>query len=352
MTQHLHLGSALRRVVFGLVLLIVAARVAAPYVIERVVNDKLDQLDGYTGHIDDVDLNLWRGAYEVENIVVEKTGGKVPVPFVALERLDLGVEWGALLDGSIVANVALIRPQVNFVKGPSKATSQAGTEADWQKTLEELVPLRINRFVVVDGEVHFRDFHSKPRVNVMIDHLNVKVSNLTNSKELSDTRVAEVSARANVMRSGRLSVDGDIDPFTKKPTFALKTRLDGLQLRQLNPFLKAYVNIDVEKGRFSLYSELRSRNGSFRGYVKPLIEELDVLDWKNEDERPIEKLWEGLVGGVAEIFENQQKDRLASKVPLAGQFNKPDVNAWQAILALLRNAFIEALRHGLDTKTA
>jgi len=83
MIQHLHLGSVLRRVVFGLVLLILAARVAAPYVIERVVNDKLDQLDGYTGHIDDVDLNLWRGAYEVENIVIEKTGGKVPVPFVA-----------------------------------------------------------------------------------------------------------------------------------------------------------------------------------------------------------------------------------------------------------------------------
>jgi len=349
MFEHFHVASTLRRVLLGLVVLIVAARVAAPYVIERVVNDKLSQLDGYSGHIDDVDLNLWRGAYEVEGLVIEKTGGKVPVPFIALERLDLGVAWSALLDGSVVATVALFRPEVNFVKGPTKATSQAGTEADWQKTLEELVPLRIDRFVVIDGEVHYRDFHAKPKVDVLIDHLNVKVTNLTNSKEISKSRVAELTARANVMRSGKLSIEGDIDPFTKKPTFALKTRLDNLQLKQLNPFLKAYVNIDVEKGRLSVYSDLKSRNGSFRGYVKPLIEDLDVLDWKNESERPIEKLWEGLVGGVAEIFQNQNKDRLATKLPLEGQFNKPDVNAWEAILALLRNAFIEALRHGLDT---
>jgi len=350
MREHLHLGSTVRRVAFGFVLLIISARVAAPYVIERVVNDKLRDLDGYTGHIDDVDLNLWRGAYEVEGIVIEKTGGKVPVPFLAIERLDLGVSWSALLDGSVVATVALFRPQVNFVKGPTKATSQSGADADWQKTLTELVPLRIDRFVVVDGEVHYRDFHAKPRVDVMIDHLNVKVSNLTNSKELSTTRVAQLTARANVMRSGKLAVDGDIDPFTKKPTFKLKTRLDDLQLRQLNPFLKAYVNIDVNKGRVSVYSDLVSRNGAFKGYVKPLIEDLDVLDWKREDERPIEKMWEALVGGVAEIFQNQNKDRLATKIPLEGQFNKPDVNAWQAILELLRNAFIEALRHGLDIR--
>lgn len=350
MLRHqLHLGTTLRRVLFALVLLIVAARVAAPYVIQRVVNDKLANLDGYTGRVGDVDLNLWRGAYEVEGIVIEKTGGKVPVPFLKIDKLDLGVAWSALLDGSVVATVKLVRPEVNFVKGPTKATTQSGAEADWQATLEELVPLRIDRFQVVDGEAHYRDFHSKPKVDVLVDTMNVLVTNLTNSKEISKTRVATLDVRARVMRSGRLSITGDIDPFKKKPTFALKTRLDKLQLKQLNTFLKAYVNIDVEKGTLSVYSDLTSRNGKFNGYVKPLIENLDVLDWKNETERPIEKLWEGLVGGVAEIFENQSKDRLATRVPLRGEFTAPDVGVWRAVLGVLRNAFIEALKHGLDS---
>jgi hypothetical protein len=352
MFERFHLGTVLRRVLLALVVLIIAARIAAPHVIEHYVNKELENLDGYTGHIDDVDLNLWRGAYEVEGIRIDKTGGKVPVPFVALERLDLGVSWRAILDGAIVAKVALFRPQVNFVKGPSKAQSQTGEEADWQQTLTELAPMRIDRFLIIDGEVHYRDLHAKPKVDVFIDHLNVTVSNLTNSKELSDTRVANLDVKANIMRSGVLTLGGDLDPFSKQPTFDIKTRLRNLRLSQLNPFLKAYVNVDVNKGRLSLYSELQASKGAFRGYVKPLIEDLDVLAWREEEERPLEKIWEGLVGGVAEIFQNQPNDRLATSIPLEGRFDQPRVDAWKAIFALLRNAFIRALRHGLEASSS
>jgi len=345
----LHIMSWTTRLLMALVVLIVAARLVAPYVVKSVVNDKLAHLEGYRGHVDDIDLHIWRGAYEAQGLKIEKLSGKVPVPFVSLECADLGVQWPALIHGAIVAKIALFRPEVNFVKGPTPATTQTGKGEDWQKQLEQLVPLKIDHFVVVDGEIHFRDTAAKPKVNVYIDHLNVNVSNLTNSDKLSKNRVADLHARANVMHSGRLRVDGDINPFTKQPTFELKTRLDALQIRQLNDFLKAYVDVDAEKGKFSLYSEVRSNNGSFKGYVKPIIEDLDILDWKHETERPIEKIWEGLVGAAAAIVTNQGKDRLASKIPLEGQFKQPDIKAWQAVGSLLRNAFIQALRHGLET---
>jgi hypothetical protein len=347
-----HFGKALRWTLAVVVVLIVAARVAAPYVIKRVVNQKLAELDGYTGSVDDVDLSLWRGAYQVQTIDIEKTGGKVPVPFVAIERLDLGLDWRALLDGSIVARVALFRPQVNFVKGPTKATTQTGKEADWRKTLEELAPLDIERFLIVDGEVHYRDFHAKPKVDVLVDHFNVTVTNLTNSKDMTGTRVAKLKADGVLMRSGQLSMEGDIDPFQKQPTFQVKTKLEKLHIKELNDFLKAYVNVDAEKGNLSLYSEVDAKNGRFKGYLKPLIEGLDILKWKQEDERPIHKLWEGLVGAVAEVFNNQSKDRLATRIPLDGRFENPDVHTWDAIAEVLRNAFLQALRHGLDKPDA
>jgi hypothetical protein len=316
--------------------------------IKRVVNQKLAELDGYTGSIADVDLSLWRGAYQVEGIVIEKTGGKVPVPFVAVERLDLGVDWRALFDGSIVARIALFRPEVNFVKGPTKATTQTGKEADWRKPLEELAPFEIESFLIVDGEVHYRDFHAKPKVDVLVDHLNVTVTNLTNSKDLSGTRVATIKVDGILMRSGQLSLDGNIDPFKTQPTFSIKVKLEKLHIKELNDFLKAYVNIDAEKGNLSLYAEVDAKKGGFKGYLKPLIEGLDILKWNKEDERPISKLWEGLVGAVAEVFNNQSKDRLATRIPLEGRFEQPDIHAWDAIVYVLRNAFIQALRHGLD----
>ncbi|HEX6242001.1 MAG TPA: DUF748 domain-containing protein [Polyangiales bacterium] len=244
--------------------------------------------------------------------------------------------------------MALFQPQVNFVKGPTKATTQTGKEANWQEKLEELVPLRIDSFVIVNGEVHYRDFHAKPKVDVMVDHLALEVTNLTNSQDLAETRVAEFKLDGVLMRSGQLKITGDIDPFAEKPTFHLKTRLDDLRIAQLNDFLKAYVNVDAEKGRLSLYSELTAKNGGFDGYAKPLIEGLDLLTWKKEDERPIEKLWEGLVGAVAEVFENQPHDRLGTRVSVKGRFDSPDVAAWDAITEALRNAFVRVLQHGLD----
>jgi len=339
-----------RRILLGLVVLIVAARVAAPYVIKRVVNDKLAHLEGYRGHVEDVDLSLWRGAYQAEDLVIEKTDGKVPVPFIALDRLDLGVEWPALLDGNVVARVSVIRPQINFVKGPTKATTQAGDENDWQETVKGLAPIRINKFKVVDGEVHYRDFHSSPRVDVILDHLNVTASNLSNSADAGGARPSPVTVNGTLMHSGRLSLEGDLDPFAKRPTFELSTRLEKLHLTQLNPFLRAYVNVDVNRGTFSVYSELHSKDGNFKGFVKPMMEHLDVLQWKKEDERPIDKLWEALVGGVAAVLKNQSKDRLATVIPLSGQIDDPDVHAWNAALSLLRNGFIEALRHDLTSQ--
>jgi hypothetical protein len=203
---------------------------------------------------------------------------------------------------------------------------------------------------VVDGEVHYRDFHSQPRVDVLVDHLNVHVTNLTNSKDFSGSRVAKLKADANVMRSGRLDIEGEIDPFKEQPTFHLKTQLAKLRIAQLNDFLKAYVNADAEKGTLSLYSEVDAENGAFKGYLKPLIEDLDILKWKKEDERPAEKLWEGLVGAVAAVFKNWPRDRLATRLEIEGRFDQPDINALEAVIELLRNAFIQALRHGLEGK--
>lgn len=348
MRRHFHLRTTLRWVLLSVVLLIVGARIAAPYVILRVVNDKLADLDGYTGSVDDIDLSLWRGAYQVEGIRIDKSTGKVPVPFLAIQRLDLGVEWRALLDGAIVARVVIFHPEVNFVKGPTKAQSQTGKEADWRAELEDLVPLRIDSFVIVSGAVHYRDFHAKPKVDVVLDHLALTVTNLTNSQDISDDRVAKVELNGVLMRSGQLSVHGDIDPFAKQPTFQLKTSLDDLRIPQINDFLKAYVNVDAERGKLSLYSELRARNGSFQGYAKPLIEGLDLLTWKKEDERPIVKLWEGLIGAAAEVLENQSHDRLATRIPIKGRFDSPDIAAWDAIIETLRNAFVRVLQHGLD----
>ena len=46
--------------------------------------------------------------------------------------------------------------------------------------------------------------------------------------------------------------------------------IEGASLPSINDLLRAYGKLDVVKGTFSVYSEIKVQNGRIDGYVKPL----------------------------------------------------------------------------------
>ena len=54
----------------GILLALVMMRVSAPYAIKAFANNTLEQTQGISGEIGDIDLHLYRGAYEIENIKI------------------------------------------------------------------------------------------------------------------------------------------------------------------------------------------------------------------------------------------------------------------------------------------
>lgn len=68
--------------VAGLLVVLVALSIALPYLVRNYLNDKLANMGDYRGHVTDVDLALWRGAYKINGLEIIKVDGKVPVPFV------------------------------------------------------------------------------------------------------------------------------------------------------------------------------------------------------------------------------------------------------------------------------
>src|SRR5688500_4672198 len=110
----------------GVVLIagLIGLRIALPGIVLDYVNKELDQLEGYSGRVEDIDNSLWRGSYQIQGIRIVKSNGRIPMPFFAADELDISVEWGALFDGDIVAEIDLHRPKLNFVKGPTPKTTQ------------------------------------------------------------------------------------------------------------------------------------------------------------------------------------------------------------------------------------
>src|SRR5947207_13969620 len=93
------------------------------------VNRKLSEIPGYRAHVAAVTLHLWRGAYQIHNIDIKKTSGRVPVPFFAAPLVDLSVQWHALIfERSFVGNIEIHSAKLHIVNGQTEATRP--TEAD------------------------------------------------------------------------------------------------------------------------------------------------------------------------------------------------------------------------------
>jgi hypothetical protein len=75
-------------------------------------------MEGYRGHINDIDLALIRGAYKIDSIYLNKydsaTGKETP--FFNASLIDLSVEWKALFHGSIVGELRFTNPVLRFTK--------------------------------------------------------------------------------------------------------------------------------------------------------------------------------------------------------------------------------------------
>jgi hypothetical protein len=296
-----------------------------------------------------VDIHLLRGAYVIQGTVLEKKDGTSIVPFLDIPEIDLSVEWKALLHGSIVAQIEMREPKVNFVGG-SGASNQAGGGTDWRETVKDLVPLKINRFAIVNGQVHYVDPTAKPKVDLQVDDLDVDATNLTNSEKLAGSLVANVKAHGKPLGLGQFNLEASVDPYADQPTFDMNATMKSIPLIKGNDFLKAYGKLDLEAGTLDVYSELASKDGHFKGYIKPLLHDTKVVSLKKDlnEGGPIQTAWETAVGAVKGILANDKTDNVATVIPIEGSFKDPKINAWTTVALALRNAFIQAIFGGLE----
>ena len=335
--------------IFVLIGLAVIARLALPLAIKAYVNRQLDRAPNYAGSLEDIDVHLWRGAYEIRNLIIIKTDADVPVPLFAVKRMDLSIEWKEIFHGAVVGEVVMDQAEINIVAGPTEADRQTGEEGHWVKTLESLFPVKINRMEITNSTVHFQNFHSTPPVDIFLNELAATATNLSNTRDLTVALPAGILARGNTLGEGGVELELHLNPLAETPTFEVTAQLTNVNLVALNDFLKAYGKFDVARGIFGLYTSFAAAEGKYDGYAKVFFDDLDVFAWEKERKKNIlQVFWQAIVGGVGAVFRNQPKDSLATKIPFSGTYEGSQVDVFTAIGTLLRNAFISALVPKLD----
>ncbi|MEX0684732.1 MAG: DUF748 domain-containing protein [Balneolales bacterium] len=321
------------------ILILIGIRIALPYWVINIVNDTLQSMEGYSGSIHDVDLHLYRGAYSIDSLVVDKIEDNNPVPFLFIKEIDISVEWGALLNGAVVGEVELLAPEINFV-APHEDEGEFGSEIDWTEYLNELLPIHINRFAMLGGTIRYLDFNYDPEIDITLNNVDLKILNINNVEEPEGNLPSTISLNATSIGSGIMDIQAEANFLKQIPDIDLTLEFEQVNLPDLNEFLEAYANIDAERGEFNFYSEMMINDGIIEGYVKPIINDLKIL---NVDEgSALEVAWEGIVGFITEIFENQPNEQLATQIPLQGDLNDIDAGIYPAIWNIFRNAFVDS----------
>ncbi|MEO6459993.1 MAG: DUF748 domain-containing protein [Bdellovibrionota bacterium] len=328
------------KIVLGLIVFLVALRIALPYILKDYINHVLkDQIDGYTGHIEDLNLALWRGAYRFEGLVLQKVEKKVPVPFIEGRETDFSLSWSALFKGSVVGRVTLDGYKINFVNGPTQAETQAGVEGEgWQKTVDNLFPLDIEDLRVRNSSIHFRDFSRKPEIDLQLAELQGEVTNLTNANKEKKELVSSYAFSSTVQKDGALKIKGGVSLLEKNPTFDLNLEMRHVNLVEFSDFAKTYARFDIGTGRLDVFAEAASADGKIKGYVKPLLTNVKILAAENQHDDSA-TLSDVIISTANLIVRRYSKDESAAKIPFEGELTNPKIKIWDSIKSSLGHAF-------------
>lgn len=338
------------KILLILVVLLIVARLLLPYFVLRYVNKTLADIGDYTGHVEDIDIQLIRGAYQIDDLRIRKVAGNIKKPFLYMPKTDLSVEWASLFKGKLVSEVEAYEPELNFAFSDDEATNQTGAEVDWTEYLKKLLPISINRFSVINGTVNLTSLVTQPRADLSLQRFNAEIRNIRNVVDQGKKLPSPVVASGDVPGyGGKMTFSANMNLLKQLPDFDYNLRFTDVQLVKVNPLARAYANIDFERGTMSLFSEMAMLNGKLNGYLKPLTKEMKIFKLNENEGRSVSKFFTELLAqaGTA-VLKNQKKDQVATRIPLNGTIENIETAVWPTLFGVLRNAYIEAFRGEFD----
>ncbi|MBI3297146.1 MAG: DUF748 domain-containing protein [Elusimicrobia bacterium] len=351
-----------RKTLYAALAALILLRLALPQIVKAQINRKLSSLSGgYEGEVQGVHLGLLRGIVKLKGLHLRGKGEYLKLD---MRELAVDLDWGPLLSRRmLVAALELDRPSLRMKLKPAKKAVKAGEKAVAEKAkelkadqgerqdgrplpamLEELLPFRVDRLTISEGEVFFRE--AGDLAEARVGGINATVENLTNAPKQAPRPKASGHAHMKVLGSGTVDIGLVLDPMARQPDFRLTLRVDKLALKDVNPLLRSEFGVDVEKGAFDLVAEAEAKDGGFKGYVKPFVTGLELHG--PEDKKPLKRLKEAVAGAAAKLLKNEDSRAVAAKAPIEGRFEDPEVGVWEAVVSVLRNAFVKALGPSFD----
>ncbi len=206
--------------------------------------------------------------------------------------------------------------------------------------------VKVEHGKIVNSEVGFVNKATDPDYRVSISDIDMDVTNLSNRLE-EGTGIVKMTGK--FMGSGPMEWNAAFRPEKPRPDFDLNVKIVRTKVEAFNNVLRAYGDMDTHHGMFAFFADLKVKDDQIRGYVKPLLKDVEVYDPEQDKDKPLtKKIYESVVGGVLGILENKSRHEAATVTDLSGPVENPQANTWQIVANLVQNAFFKAILPGFE----
>ncbi len=331
-------------IISGLALILLAAVAwnLHPKYLTREINKRLAQIPEYHGEVQRAEINPLTGNLTITGLRLHKNKKTAPAGFGSAEKIVVQFSWRALLKRQYLLAVHVEKPVTRFLMRQRKP-GQPRKVALWQPFFAKLPPFRMNRVTISDGSLRVRNDEDIPPTDLFFDQINLEGTNFTNRESLLLPSPVKVSGTGRMMNEAPLTLEVEAVPFKEHATFTLKGKLERFNLTRLNPVLRNYTGVDIEKGFTSVDASFSVEGQNFKGRVHRTSEELIILG-KTDGHLPF---IQGLKEVMFEKWLNRRKDKegnLEADYDVTGPLGYMDQDIFLAAVWVAKTAFLQSLR--------
>jgi hypothetical protein len=305
----------------------------------------LDRLDGASGFFKKCHVTILHPGYDVYGLnVVQMPLQPHKEPLFYADKVEMRWSWRELFHGKLVRRINVIKARVMVPMRPVENGKPAQPPLEIAKTLESVPSAGLERLAVHDSQLVLVDEHHEGQ-RLWLHDMELTVENIATRKELMQGLPVLVALRGKLQRSGALAVFLTVDPFDKGYTFAGSAELKHLKLTDLYEFTQIK-GLSITRGEMDCYASVTSKRGVINGGVKPILTNVHM---EAADGKFSERIKAALADVAVKIFSDRVPNRnaVAALIPIRGNIEHLDVQVTPAIMAVLRNAFVEGLSSSL-----
>jgi hypothetical protein len=292
-----------------------------------------------------------RHAPQVRPIVKEREAARLDR--LPDDRRTLDARWqdiqvqAEVHDDRVTSAATLDAPKVRIFHRPGPSSSQPPRLPISGEQLRKLFPVDVDRVTVRDGQLDYVDATEPNRPELWIHDIELSLENLTTRPRFSGGLPVLLTARATVQRSGTLTLFASADPWRRGVNAAGRASLRGLRTASLFQFLQVATGLQAPRGTIDVYVEFQIRNNQILGGVKPILRNVDLLPVHSN-------LLDRLKATVADVGVTLLSDDVpgrngvASIIPIHGTLTDPQAEVWPAVVAVIRNAFVQGIAAGFS----